>query len=66
MESYILHIYRKDGLPRQDLSRRKTDKCHMTGVLELVASEQRLPFHNAEELWDLLANNNRKKICDAS
>jgi len=60
VESYILHIYRKEEPPRQALTRRKTDLCQMAGVLELVASEKRISFHNAEELWELLTKSSNK------
>jgi len=29
-------------------------------VLELVASEKRISFHNAEELWELLTKSSNK------
>lgn len=65
MESYILHIYRIDESKNQEQLRRKTDQYHMVGVVELVASERRIPFHSAEELWNLLAKNNRADLNEA-
>ena len=60
MESYILHIYRKDTEPLSEECRRKTDQQCMVGVLELVKSEQRLAFHSADELWALLGKTEGK------
>lgn len=62
MESYILHIYRKEDPTSQQYSRRKTDQNRMAGVLELVASERRIPFHSAEQLWDLLTRASSKHV----
>ena len=54
VESYVLHVYRLQTPSAGQKARRVTDRLQVVGVLEMSVSEQRLPFHTIEELWELL------------
>ena len=52
MESYLIHIYRRDSSP--DL-RNDTDTI---GMVEGIESEKHYPFTNPDELWDIVTGKN--------
>ena len=53
MESYIINIYRGEGLDRRDF----------VGIVEKVGVEGKKGFTNLEELWKLL-NSDAADLCD--
>ena len=46
MESYVLRIYRREG-------------SRIVGLIEQTANNQQSSFRSAEELWAVLAGNDR-------
>lgn len=61
MESYILHIYRRDPAEATPGKRRALDHCDLVGLLEGAGDDQRLAFHDIEELWALLMSAKKTK-----
>lgn len=45
MESYIVHVYRRDA----------GEPTRLAGLVEIVESGTRRAFHGSEELWAILA-----------
>lgn len=54
MDSYVIHIYRRETATADERHQRLTDRHQLIGLLELVEQERRLPFRSMEELWALL------------
>jgi len=61
VESYVLHIYRREKQSDVQHARRLTDQYQLIGVLEESVSEVRRPFHSLEELWNLLISKENYK-----
>ena len=54
-QSYIIRVYRSAN--RHGSARHNPDTIALDGIVESPASGEHQAFHNAEELWTILARN---------